>query len=242
MKHLIYGVLGTGSGEPRIIEDSLADLKDFDRIAIIGKRRSNETEKVIYNWLLDNQVEYVLLADMYAPKVLHDYATEIVESNGEHTTDMLDYLEENKGALLLLWDDSEATTQIVQNASDRNIPVYELNNGLVPVEAKIEKVKDMEAKPVQVDEVEVEPFTKEELLEMPINVLKRQIKALGFNTAPTDTKVELVDRIVGVQQVDEEPKTKSTNAVAVFFGQDGAINKTLVLTDEDIKYLLSTRR
>jgi len=240
MKHRVYGVLGLGSGEPRIIEDSLADLRNLEQLVLVGKRKSTDAEKVVYNWVLDNTINYTLLADMYSPKVLNENASQIVESQGNHVSEMLEYLEANNGALLLLWDDSDESNEIINSAKDCGVPVYELNNGLVPVGQPVEKVKEKPVKQVIENDVEVEPFTEDELLDMPINVLKRQIKALGFGSTPKDTKRDLVDKIIGVR--DEEPvKEPSYNtAVVVVFDKDGSVKKTITLSPEQISQLLGT--
>lgn len=238
MKHLVYGVLGTGGGEDRIIEESLADLRNINELVVVGKRKSTNSEKVVYNWMLDNSVDYTLLADMYSPKVLNENATKIIESSGDHVTEMLDYLDANDGALLLLWDDSEETKDIVRVATEKGIKIYELNNGLVPVANKVEKIKEKVAKQVPATDVEVEPFTEDELLEMPINVLKRQIKSLGFNSTPKDTKRDLVDKIIGVREDEPVKEPTYSNAVVVLFGKDGAVKKTMALSPEQIDQLL----
>jgi len=240
MKHRVYGVLGLGSGEPRIIEDSLADLRNLEQLVLVGKRKSTDAEKIVYNWVLDNTINYTLLADMYSPKVLNENASQIVESQGNHLSEMLEYLEANNGALLLLWDDSDESNEIINSAKDCGVPVYELNNGLVPVGQPVEKVKEKPVKQVIENDVEVEPFTEDELLDMPINVLKRQIKALGFGSTPKDTKRDLVDKIIGVR--DEEPvkELPSVTAVVVVFDKDGSVKKTVTLSPEQISQLLGT--
>jgi hypothetical protein len=108
-------------------------------------------------------------------------------------------LKKRKGTLLLLWDDEriDEMEEVVFKATDLGIDIKDLTNGLTPivVEGAEEEPAEKPA-PVQVDEVEIEPFSRKELEEMPITVLRKNAKNHGIATDGL-SKTQLVDALLG---------------------------------------------
>jgi len=244
-KDHIYGVLGSGAINPKIVLDGLLDANENASMFFIHARRNPQgSVTTVYDFLADNEVPFTAYhrIDDNPSKAL------ISLSAGQQTTDdpaksMITSLKRSGGTLLLLWDDEnpEASEKFAIMASDAGVPIKDLSDGLAPIvvegSAPIEEVVKEEPK-VEEEELST-PFTRAELLNMNIGVLRRQAKALGIDSIGRVSKEEIVDLILGeglpVSSADNH-SSQEPQAVVVYW-EEGSY-RTVYLPLKAIKGLL----
>ena len=178
-----YGVLGSGSASKKVIEGSLNDLGATSVNFVIpwyGKVTAGL--EVVYDWMLDNNASFVIVANETAknpPKILAASASSVVLTD-DVNTHILDHLKnlEVTGLALVMWDSEDETESIrVSSMSiDLKLPTLELTNGLTPI------VIDVPQEFVQDDELPDlgdTSYSKETLEVMPAALVKRMAKDKG---------------------------------------------------------------
>lgn len=213
-----YGIIGSGSANSKVVQDGLLDITDGDEKAsfIIHARRAPQgAVSAVYDFLVDNEMPFdaVHRVDDNAPKALLNYAV-----NVETTEDPIKTTIAMCDEVLLLWDESneEASEKLAIMCADAGKPIKDLTMALTPIviEGSPEPVKPVQ-EPVQevAESTEVSPFTRDELMNMNIGVLRRQAKSLGVENVGK-TKQEIVDAIFYHEPVDGEASIISADVVA----------------------------
>jgi hypothetical protein len=211
-----YGIIGSGKCGENIIEDGLSEIGVENNVFLIYPRKgATSSEDRVYDYMLDNEAEYIAYYKSTAPQVLLDNASKVFDVTGEDAwVEILNTLKSKKGTLLMLWDTQNAgnCTDIVFKAHDMGIPVKELSNGLVPI-----NVETPEATPEEtIDVVEIEPFSEAELRSMSIGVLRKAATARGVEGVGAYSKDELIDRLVDrkthIEKI-EEPEVATTTGI-----------------------------
>lgn len=128
-----YAIVGKGLAKKNVIEDALADLNNEDVLFHIhGYRGASESEKRVYTWLIDNEAKFLVYGTSIN-SLLKEHAMDVQETENPEN-DMLYYVGQAGGEMLLLWDeaDEEASELYVLRAYEHNIPVKDLTMGLTP--------------------------------------------------------------------------------------------------------------
>lgn len=128
-----YAIVGKGLAKKNVIEDALADLNNEDVLFHIhGYRGASESEKRVYTWLIDNEARFLVYGTSIN-SLLKEHAEDVQETENPES-DMLYYVGQAGGEMLLLWDeaDEEASELYVLRAYEHNIPVKDLTMGLTP--------------------------------------------------------------------------------------------------------------
>lgn len=194
-----YGIVGIGEAKTSVVHEGLADILESDSEAtFLIHARKNPQGAIgdVYDFLVDNEVPYVAYTkiDDNSPKILLDSAVEVVKDE-----DPVSRIIDNANVILLLWDekDEEASNRLAIRSSKGNRPIKDLTMALTPI-----VVEDApEEEPVEKKEENLVAFTREELMEMSIGVLRRQAKAQGIENIG-DTKKQIVDAILGEEPND----------------------------------------
>lgn len=224
-----YGIIGSGSANAKVVQDGLLDITDSDDQAsfIIHARRAPQgAVSAVYDFLVDNEMPFdaVHRVDDNAPKALLNCALTI-----ETTEDPIKATIAMCDEVLLLWDESneEASEKLAIMCADAGKPIKDLTMALTPI--VIEGSESVVQEPVQVEEDLIEPeivyaqppakesamspFSRDELLNMNIGVLRRQAKSLGIENVGK-TKQEIVDAIFHHEPIDGGASIISADAVA----------------------------
>jgi hypothetical protein len=212
-----YGIIGSGSANTKVVQEGLIDIlkSDEDAIFVIHARRAPQgAVSDVYDFLVDHKVPFsaVTRIDDKAPQGLLNFALEVV-TNDDPTKTIINVCDE----VLLLWDESseEASEKLAIMSADAGKPIKDLTMALTPI------VIEGSPEPVNMDVIEPEivyekpvahdpdettegtPFTRDELMNMNIGVLRRQAKALGVENIGK-TKQEIVDAIFYHEPVDDD--------------------------------------
>lgn len=212
-----YGIIGSGKCGENIIEDGLLELGIENNIFLIYPRKgATSSEDRVYDFMLDNETDYIAYVKSNAPQVLVDNASKVFDCTGDDAwAEILNTLKSKKGTLLVLWDtaNEENISNFVFAAHDMGIPVKELSNGLVPIEiATPQIVLDDEETP---EIVEIEPFSDDELRSMSIGVLRKAATARGVQGVGAYSKEELVEVLIDKKthkEKIEEPEMETTTS------------------------------
>lgn len=207
----MYGVLGTGSAPAKAIVASLNDIGKDQSFYIPWYGKITPGLEAVYDWVIDNNVEFTLVQDTTikkAPTVLRTLANRLFDTESVDQS-IIKTLQPEDGHALVLWDeeDEDQSVHVAGMAITAGIPTLELTNGLVPIvfneqDGPTEIVEsDNEFVVADVQSDEIESFTREELEIMPASVVKRVATNKGF--APK-TKEEAIDALTGE---DAEPET-----------------------------------
>lgn len=261
-KEGLYGILGSGDAQPKIVIDGLSDVNSEDTVFLIHARRKPQgAVETVYDFLADNEAKFIAhhRVDDLAPKAL------LAMAQGTKTTDdpavsIIKSLKAANGTLLLLWDEEnpEASEKFAVMASDAGVPIKDLTNGLSPIVVESDAPNTVTEDEVEVTEKEVDPkeevfkvlpFTRAELLNANIGVLRRQAKNLGL-TIGRISKEEIVDAILGAtstsdtqSDIDDDDKhwrDSMGNGVLIWTHTDAGDGDiaTRPLTPEQVLYIL----
>ena len=215
----MYGVLGTGSAPTTAIVASLNDIGKDQHFFIPWYGKVTPGLEALYDWMLDNNIEFTLVQDTSikkAPAVLRTMASQLVDDE-DVSRRIIKMLKPERDHALILWDeeDEELSVDVAGLAIDNNLPTLELTNGLVPIvfneqEGPTEIVEEdndflVEDAPTN----EIENFTREELEIMPAAVVKRVAANKGFDPK---TKDEAIDNLTGAATMDD---VLSTNRLTI---------------------------
>lgn len=197
-----YGILGSGDINKKIVVDGLLDVNSDDVTFLVHARRKPQgAVETVYDFLADNEANFIAYTrvDDNAPKAFLELATG-VNTIDDPTKMIIETLAKNKGTLLLLWDEEtpEMSEKIAIMASDAGVTIKDLSDGLAPivVEGSAPVEEPVQVKEEPEEEVAMSVFSREELMSMSVNVLRRQAKALGLETGRMP-KEEMVNLILG---------------------------------------------
>ena len=198
-----YGILGSGTTSKNVIEDALNELGEDNEFVLYGVTKMSASESRVHTWLVDHEVSYTVVHNNKTSAALMEDASHFVSNNVLNTDFFLKELKKRKGTLLLLWDDEAVTEMedIVFGAADLGIKILDLTNGLTPIDVEGEEPTEEPVTAPIVDEVEIEPFSKEELAEMPISVLRKNAKNQGMDTTDLD-KNQIIDLLIGKDMLE----------------------------------------
>lgn len=192
MKH--YGILGSGTCGENIIEDGLRDLGSENvTYHIIPRFKASSNEKRIYDFLLENEVDYNAWYEGKAPDILVESAVSASSVNNAEAS-VLAYLRDNDGTLLLMWDgaNEEHMYSICTKADADGIPIFELTNGLSPISFSDNKpVEENYELPVDLGtyKVEVTPVTKPDIKK---NIVESTVARTTLEAPEGDCMVTVV--------------------------------------------------
>lgn len=179
-----YGVVGTGSGPKKVIEASLNDIGSTSTFLVPWYGKVTAGLEVVYDWLLDNEVTFTIVAaegSKAVPKALASKATEV-----HQVDDVVDYIlwdlkgRDVQGLTLVMWDteNEEESIRVSSMSIDLKLSTLELTNGLVPIiidnNDTVEPVRDDELPDLGETE-----YSKETLEVMPSALVKRMAKDKG---------------------------------------------------------------
>jgi hypothetical protein len=200
-----YGILGTGTTSKGVIEDALNELGSDNEFVVGCEPKPAEGKSRVLDWLVGIEAPYRIVYKESAPEKY------IEPANGEHPSGsssidekVVSMLKKSKGTLLLLWDEEavEKMERICFLAADNGVKILDLTNGLVPIQVEGDTPKEEEVS-VPTEEIEVEPFSEDDLLSMPISVLRNTAKNLGIDTAKMP-KEDIVKAILNNSDKKEE--------------------------------------
>jgi hypothetical protein len=213
-----YGIIGSGKCGENIIEDGLSELGIENNIFLICPRKgATSSEDRVYDFMLDNEAEYIAYTKSNAPQVLVDNASKVFDcTGGDSWLEILNTLKSKKGTLLVLWDaeNEENISNFIFDAHDMGIPVKELSNGLVPINVDASATDTSEKQTPDI--VEIEPFSDDELRSMSIGVLRKAATARGVSDVGAYSKEELVEQLVDKKthkEKIEEPEMATTTGI-----------------------------
>lgn len=233
----MYGVLGTGSAPAKAIVACLSDIGTDQPFFIPWYGNVTPGLEAVYDWALDNNVEFTLVQDTSikkAPAVLRTMATHLIDTDAVDQR-IIKHLKNSDGHALILWDeeDEEQSVHLAGSAIDAGLPTLELTNGLVPIVFNeqdgpteiVEEDNDFVVETGGDADAEVlDNFTREELEIMPAAVVKRVATNKGF--APK-TKEEAIDNLTG-----EEPVPSNSVPYRMIVEMSGSHNIQFNLSTE----------
>jgi hypothetical protein len=197
MEH--YGVLGIGVAPKKVINASLNDIgtKVTYLIPWYGQNPIPSGLEVVYDWMLDNEASYKIIAATGAkavPKILARGAGEVVEADDVDLT-IIKELKQLHGLSTILWSDEDEaySVNIASTSINIGLPTLELTNGLTPIilesdtpaviEVKAEKVED------DMEELDISSFDRETLEVMPAAHVKRLARNAGYEVKTKDEAI-----------------------------------------------------
>lgn len=174
-----HAVVGTGEAPKRVVIEGLTDIvKSGDCVALIWRGKPNDTTEVVYDYVLDNEVNFVMYYEegTTPPRVFREADHGLVQKVRNSVKAAVQSVE-GKGAVLFLWDDEDEDSQVdpVFDFKSAGTLVLALTNGLAPItdESEIPEPTDP-VLPEDPDEPEDDSrFSKEELENMAAAAVKR---------------------------------------------------------------------
>lgn len=255
-----YGIIGSGSATTKVVQEGLIDIlkSDEDAVFIIHARRAPQgAVSDVYDFLVDHKVPFnaVTRIDDKAPQGLLNHAVDVA-TNDDPTKTIIN----DSDVILLLWDEvnEDASEKLAIMSADAGKPIKDLTMALTPIVIEgSETVTQVEDKLVEpeivyaqppVAEPAMSPFSRDELMNMNIGVLRRQAKSLGVENVGK-TKQEIVDAIFYHEPIDDDasiisadthaPSEETVNQMAVIvWHENGAMQLKTVLLKE-VRDLLS---
>lgn len=192
-----YGVIGSGSSSPKVIQASLDDIGLKPMFILPWYGKITEGLKAVYDWALDNEATFSIVAKdgvKNVPKALAEKATSVsvVDDVDQHIVNTLKN-REVEGLALVLWDQEKETysVSIASKAIDLRLPTLELTNGLVPI------VLDEDTQEETMTEEELPDlgetnYERETLEMMPTALVKRMAKDKGFDPKSKEDAVNML--------------------------------------------------
>jgi hypothetical protein len=192
----LYGVLGTGTASKKTIWASLNDLGTEVEYIIPWYGSPTEGLEHVYDWMIDHDATFTVIASERTPKALRDVALDFINDVEGVNDEIIQRLQNREvpGLAMILWDDeNEQYSHTVASACiEAKLPTLELTNGLVPLifddapEVQEEQVEEVTETPVD-DEQE---FSREELESMPAAMVKKLAKDKGFDAKTKDDAIQ----------------------------------------------------
>jgi len=201
-----YGIIGTGPTKRNIIEDLLNEIGEDNNYILYGSHRLSDSEVRVLDWMVNHEVPFTIVADDKTSEAFTDEAAYSITYKNVTDDSFLKELKKKKGTLLLLWDDEyeKEMNRIVHLASDLDIEIKDLTNGLGPIVLEDEKIPAPTPQRVETDEVEIEQFSRAELEGIPISVLRKNAKGQNIDTEGL-SKTQLIDALIGVETATVVP-------------------------------------
>ena len=230
-----YGIIGVGEATASAIHEALADICKADKKAhflIHARRNPQGSIPDVYDFLVDNECKFTVYTkvDDNAPKMLVSSAVEA------HKTDSpLNDILKNSEEILLLWDekDEDASKRLAVMSAVEGMAIRDLTMALTPIVVDSAEPKDTTPKVEDEDISPASPFSRDELLNMNIGVLRRQAKALGLEMGRAG-KEEIVDAILGVSDAPEVASdVHVTSSNVVSFPEKRAADDDADMTEEE---------
>jgi hypothetical protein len=203
-----YGILGSGNAPKKVIEAGLKDLGTKLQYVVPWYGKITPGLEVVYDWLLDNDVDFMIVAvesGKAVPKVLAEKAV-TVESVDDVNYRILKSLKslEVPGISLIMWDtdNEEESIKISSMSIDMKLPTLELTNGLVPIIVDEQTPETKVVEPVadeDLPDIGEASYDRETLEVMPAALVKRMAKDKGLNTK---TKEEAIEALSPKDQVE----------------------------------------
>lgn len=205
MEH--YGVLGIGVAPKKVINASLNDIgtKVTYLIPWYGQNPIPSGLEVVYDWMLDNEASYKIIAATGAkavPKILARGAGEVVEADDVDLT-IIKELKQLHGLSTILWSDEDEaySVNIASTSINIGLPTLELTNGLTPIilESDTPAVIEVKAEKVEEDmeELDISSFDRETLEVMPAAHVKRLARNAGHEVK---TKDEAINALISSKE------------------------------------------
>lgn len=213
MEH--YGVLGIGVAPKKVINASLNDLgtKITYIIPWYGQKPVPAGLEVVYDWMLDNEATYKIVAATGAkavPGILARGANDVIEADDVDLT-IIKELKQVNGLSTILWSDEDEaySMNIASTSINIGLPTLELTNGLTPIilESDTPAVINVTAEKEEdeMEELDVSSFDRETLDVMPAAHVKRLARNAGHEVK---TKEEAIEALIG--NAPKNPDTKPT--------------------------------
>ena len=211
MSQNVHAVVGSGTAPEKVIVEGLRDaLRPNDVVGLVWEGKPHETQEVIYDYVLDNDVEFILYYTdgQNPPKVFRENDHGVVQKVRNATVAAVKAVE-GKGKVLFLWDEDADDDQIDVVAD--HVPaghlILELTNGLTPIEVTVDIPEPMDpdvpADPEEEEEEDDTRFSREELETMTAVAVKRYGARVGTTAA---TKKGIIDELFpeGAEEPEEE--------------------------------------
>lgn len=205
----VHAIVGNGEASPKAVAEALRDVvRKGDVVGVIWNGKPSATETVIYDFLLDDEVPFVMyyVDGDKVPQVFRDAEHGTVQKTRNPEQSVVDAIE-GKGKVLFRWNDAEGDDQIegLFDVIDEGTLVLELTNGLAPIKRVADgEIPEPQDREVQKDEAEVQDdaeFSKEELENMtPISV-KRYGERKG---TIAKTKKGIIEELFSEKGSDED--------------------------------------
>lgn len=217
-----YGVLGIGVAPKKVINASLNDIgtKVTYLIPWYGQNPIPSGLEVVYDWMLDNDASYKIIAATGAkavPKILARAANDVIEADDVDMT-IINELKEVHGLSTILWSDEDPaySVNIASTSISTGLPTLELTNGLTPIilESDTPPIINVTAEKVDDDmeELDVSSFDRETLDVMPAAHVKRLARNAGHEVK---TKEEAIMALIGgAEEVPAPTRSTEPNGIA----------------------------
>lgn len=216
----MYGIVGGGAHPDKVITAGLSDIfgDDSDNtLLVVCRKGATASEKIVYDWVLDNELNYTCFYSEDAPKVLLESAQYLSRGDNPDLA-VVNELARDKGTLLILWDDDnvERMNQLVTMAHDLGVSVKELSNGLTPiavVDTPVAETVTERVEKIPTNEVEIEPLSEDELKSLSVGLLRKAAANQGIENTASMSK----DALVSAIQTPEESKEHSKQVMMVWY-------------------------
>ena len=204
----LYGILGSGTASKKVIHASLDDLGTEILYMVPWYGKTTEGLEHVYDWLLDNNAVFTMVASGKVPKVFMNCANDILLGIEDVDGEIIKLLANRsvKGMATILWeeDNERHSTKLAEACIKAGLPTLELTNGLVPIVFDdIPNIPVVEEDPTETaaeaPEDPVEEFDRETMENMPAAVVKRMAKDKGIEAK---TKEQALDAMFGVTMSD----------------------------------------
>jgi hypothetical protein len=208
-----YGIFGTGLAKKNVIEDCLSDLaSDGDTIFhIYGCRGASESQKRVYDWLLDNEAQFIVYGSSIN-SILKDAALSVVETD-DAEKEMLEKLTKVTGEILFLWDDAEPeqSEEFVFRANPYNLQMKDLTMGLTPIAVEV----DLPTEPKELTYTDIETVE----VDVPEAVVAQPTPTVSSNPVEKKSPIK-------VETTEEKP------CMATIVLPNGTITSLLISMEE----------
>ena len=187
-----YGILGNCDGNPKVIRSSLDDIgTNVHYILPHYQGKVHPALETVYDWVLENDVEFTIISNSRAPKVLREAAMDFINDVEAVNDEIAQRLNKSevKGLACILWDNEheDFSKRVAMACIELGLPTLELTNGMVPI--------------VFGDEAQEVDFSREELESMPAATVKRLAKEKGHEAK---TKEEAINALYGTTEEPQE--------------------------------------
>lgn len=196
-----YGVIGSGSASPKVIQASLDDIGLEPMFIIPWYGKVTDGLEAVYDWVVNNEAAFSIVAKdgvRAVSKILAEKATSVTVVNDvdQHIINTLKN-REVEGLALVLWDQEKEnySVSIASKAIDLRLPTLELTNGLVPIildDESTEESAETEEAEDGLPDIGETSYERETLEMMPTALVKRMAKDKGFDPKSKEDAVNML--------------------------------------------------